>query len=458
VLGFNVGLVVLTGILFGLAPAWQASRPDVQGMLKDTARSVTSGQATLRQILVVAEVALTLVLLVGAGLLLRSFYRLQQVNPGFKYERVLSFLIDLPQRKYATEQQQTAFYKNLSEKLRGLPGVETVGFSSQIPLDNTGWQTTFLIEGRPALPPGERPSMEVTVASPEYFYALGIPLLRGRYFNEQDNRDHLRGRDLSGLSQGQQWAAGLNTIIVDEEFARRYWPNEDPIGKRIRLPWGQQPARQPLLTVVGVVARLKLNRLNEREGFVQVYLPALQATSGDFAVVIKTTREPEDIVAAARRHVFELDPEQPIYDVRTLTQMRDNSLAPERLNLMLLSAFAAVALLLAAIGLYGVISFSVTQRTHEIGIRMALGAQGGDVLKMVIKQGMRLGVIGVAIGLLASFALTRLMASLLFGVSAHDPSTFAVIALLLTSVALLACWIPARRATKVDPMVALRYE
>jgi putative ABC transport system permease protein len=458
VLAFTVGLVVLTGILFGLAPAWQASRPDVQGMLKDTARSVTSGQATLRQVLVVAEVALTLVLLIGAGLLLRSFYRLQQINPGFKHERVLSFLIDLPQRKYETEEQQTTFYRKLYERLRGLPGVESVGFSSQLPLDNTGWQTTFLVEGRPAPPPGESPSMEVTIASPEYFHALGIPLLRGRYFNEQDNREHLRGRDLSGFSQGQRWSAGLNTIIVDEEFARRYWPNEDPIGKQIRLPWGQKPDRQPLMTIVGVVARLKLNRLNEREGFVQVYLPALQATSGDFAVVIKTTREPEDIVAAARRHVFELDPEQPIYDVRTLTQMRDNSLAPERLNLMLLSAFAAVALLLAAIGLYGVISFSVTQRTHEIGIRMALGAQGGDVLKMVIKQGMTLGVIGVGVGLLASFALTRLMASLLFGVSATDPTTFLFIALLLTLVALLACWIPARRATKVDPMVALRYE
>jgi putative ABC transport system permease protein len=427
-------------------------------MLKDTARSVTSGQARLRQILVVAEVALTLVLLVGAGLLLRSFYRLQQVNPGFRHERVLSFLIDLPQRKYATEEQQTAFYRNLREKLRGLPGVETVGFSSQLPLDNTGWQTTFLIEGRPAQPPGERPSMEVTVASTEYFHALGIPLLRGRYFNDQDNRDHMRGRDLSGLSEGQRWAAGLNTIIVDEEFARRYWPHEDPIGKRIRLPWGQQPALQPLLTVVGVVARLKLNRLNEREGFVQVYLPAGQATNGDFAVVIKTAREPEDIMAAARQQVLALDPEQPIYDVRTLTQMRDNSLAPERLNLTLLSAFAAVALLLAAIGLYGVISFAVTQRTHEIGIRMALGAQSTDVLKMVIKQGMMLGVSGVAVGLLASLALTRLIASLLFGVSAHDPSTFAVIALLLILVALLACWIPARRATKVDPIVALRYE
>jgi len=458
VLAFTAAVAALTGILFGLAPAWQASRVDMQGALKDTARSTTGRHAALRQGLVVVEVALTLVLLVGAGLLLRSFHRLQQVDAGFTPERVLSFRLDLPQRKYATEEQQTAFYQSLREKLRALPGVQEVGFASQFPLGHDGWQTSFLIDGQPPPPPHERPSMEVTVASPDYFHALGLPLLRGRYFTEQDNREHLRGRDLSGLSEGERWAAGLNVIIVDEEFVRRHWPNEDPIGKRVRLPWGRQPAKQPVLTVVGVVARVKLERLNEQGGFVQVYLSALQAPGRDRAMLIKTTLEPETLAAAARQQVFAVDPEQPIYDLRTLTELRDNSLAPERLNLILLGGFAAVALLLAAIGLYGVISYAITQRTHEIGIRLALGAQRGDVLKLVIGQGMKLALLGVLIGLGGAWALTRLIKSLLFGVSATDPLTFALIALLLTVVALAACYLPARRATKVDPMIALRYE
>jgi putative ABC transport system permease protein len=458
VMAFTAALALLTGVLFGMAPAWHASRPNVQGILKDTARSVTSGQAALRQALVVAEVALTVVLLIGAGLLLRSFSRLQQVNPGFRHEGVLSFSIDLPERKYATGEQQTAFYRSLHEKLSSLPGVDTVAFSSQLPLDHSGWQTTFLIEGRPAPPPGERPSMEVTVASTDYFNALSIPLLRGRYFNEQDNREHLRGRDLSRLNGGQQWAAGMNTIIVDEEFARRYWQEEDPIGKRVRLPWGQQQELQPLLTVVGVVARVKMDRLNEQGGFVQVYLPALQATMEDSVVVIKTTVEPETLAAAARRQVLAIDSEQPVYNVQTLARIRNESLAPQRLNMSLLGSFAALALFLATIGLYGVISFAVTQRTHEIGIRMALGAQSGNVLSMIIKQGMALTLIGVATGLAASFGLMRLMRSMLFGVSANDFATFTVIALLVTSASLLACLIPARRATRVDPVISLRHD
>jgi putative ABC transport system permease protein len=457
VMAFTAALALLTGVLFGMAPAWHSSRPNMQGILKDTARSVTSGQTALRQALVVAEVALTVVLLVGAGLLLRSFYRLQQVNPGFRHEGVLSFSIDLPSRKYATGEQQTSFYRSLHERLSSLPGVDTVAFSSQLPLDHSGWQTLFLIEGRPAPPPGERPSMEVTVASPDYFHALGIPLLRGRYFTEQDNREHLRGRDFSRLNQGQQWTAGLNTIIVDEEFARRYWPDEDPIGKRVRLPWDQQQELQPLLTVVGVVARVKMNRLNEQGGFVQAYLPALQATSEYSVVVIKTTVEPETLAAAARQQVLAIDSEQPIYNVQTLTRMRNESLAPELLNMSLLGSFAALALLLAAIGLYGVISFAVTQRTHEIGIRMALGAQSGNVLSLIVKQGMALTLIGVVTGLAVSFGLTRLMRSMLFGVSTNDFATFAVIASLVTSASLLACLIPARRATRVDPMIALRH-
>jgi predicted permease len=456
VLAFTAALAVLTGILFGLAPAWQSSRLDVQGMLKDTARSVTGSRAMLRQVLVVAEVALTLILLIGAGLLLRSFHHLHQVNAGFTHEHVLSFKLDSPLRKYTTPEQQIAFYRSLLEKLESLPGVESVGFSSQLPLDGGDWQTGFWIEGRPAPPLGEGPSMEVTTASPDYFRTLGIPLLRGRCFTEQDNREHLRGSDLSRINPSQHWAAGLNTVIIDEEFVRRYWPNEDPIGKRIRLPWGSEPALQPLLTIVGVVSRVKIRRLNERSDFVQAYLPAFQATSEDAAVVIKTTGDPGAIAAAVRQQVLTTDPQQPVYDLRTLTQLRDNSLSPERLYLALLGSFAVVALLLAIIGLYGVISFAVTQRTHEIGIRIALGARSGNVLTLIVKQGMTLTLIGVVIGLAGSFGLTRLIESLLFGVSTDDPLTFAIIALLVAAASLLACMIPARRAARVDPMVALR--
>jgi len=454
-LAFTAVVTMLTGALFGLTPAWQASRADVQVALKDAARSLTGARSWLRQALIVAEVALTILLLAGAGLLLRSFYRLQQVDAGFTHERALSFKTALPQRKYATGEQRIAFFQGLREKLRALPGVEEVAFASQFPLGKNGNQKTFFIEGQPAPPPNEALWMEVTTASPDYFRALGIRLLRGRYFTEQDNQDHLRGRDLSRFSEGMLKIAALNAIIVDEEFARRHWSKEDPIGKRVRL---SHPFLGPALTVVGVVARVKLARLNEQGGFVQAYFPWLQSPADGAVVVIRTRLEPETLIAAARRQALALDPELPIYDVRTLTEQRDISLAPERLNLTLLSGFAAVALLLAAIGLYGVISYSVTQRTQEIGLRMAVGARSRDVLKLVIGQGMKLIVIGAVIGLVASLALTRLMTSLLFGVSATDPATFAMIALLMVCVALVACYLPARRATKVDPIIALRYE
>jgi len=289
--------------------------------------------------------------------------------------------------------------------------------------------------------------MELTVVCPNYFRALGIPLLRGRYFTEQDNLEHLRGPEFTGKSEEERSNAAVNAIIVDEEFARRHWPNEDPIGKRVSG-----------ITVVGVVARVKMERLGEEGALVQAYIPLLQSPGNGGAVVIKTQLEPETMIAAARGQVLALDPELPIYDVRTLTERLGNSLAPERLSLSMLGSFAAVALLLAVIGLYGVVSYAVTQRSHEIGIRMALGAQSRDVLKLVIGQGMKLVLIGVLIGLCGALALTRLMRTLLFGVGATDPLTFAVIALLLTFVALLACWIAARRATKVDRMVELRFE
>jgi putative ABC transport system permease protein len=269
VLAFTVSVSLLTGVLFGLAPAWQASRADVQETLKETARGVTTVPARLRHALVVGEVALTLLLLIGAGLMLRTFHRLQNLDPGFSHERVLSFRLDLSPQKYSTVDQQIGFYQGLIEKLVPLPGVEQVGVAYQFPLAHEGWQTSFLIEGQPDPPPGQRPSMEVTPVSPDYFRAVGIRLLRGRYFTDEDNREHLRGRDLSSLSEGQRRNMGVNVIIVDEEFARRHWPNEDPIGKRIRLP-------EPALTVVSVVSRVKMGELGEQGGFVQAYLPLWQ--------------------------------------------------------------------------------------------------------------------------------------------------------------------------------------
>ncbi|MEO8426416.1 MAG: ABC transporter permease [Verrucomicrobiota bacterium] len=455
VLAFTAVVSLLTGILFGLAPAWQASRPNLQEALRETARGMTTVQARLRHALVVGEVALTLLLLIGAGLMLRTFHRLQTLDPGFSHERVISFRLDLPPQKYSTVDQQIIFYQSLVEKLGALPGVQHAGVAYQFPLAHEGWQTSFRIEGQPEPPPGQRPSMELTPVSPDYFPAMSIRLLRGRFFTDADNREHLRGRDLTGLNEGQLRNVGLNVIIVDEEFVRRHWPNEDPIGKRVRL---SADAADPGLAVVGVVARVKMDELGEQGGFVQAYLPLWQYGGAGRAVVIKTALPPETLVPAVRREVQALDPEQPIYDLRTMAAIRHDSLAPQRLNLALLGLFAFVALTLAVIGLYGVLAYAVTQRTREIGIRIALGAQRHDVLGLVVREGVKLTLVGVALGLAGAFGLTRFLTSLLYEVKPSDPLTLLAMPLLLLMVALFACWLPARRAAAVDPIEALRCE
>jgi putative ABC transport system permease protein len=297
--------------------------------------------------------------------------------------------------------------------------------------------------------------MEACLVSPDYFRTMGIPLLKGRYFTNQDNRQHLEGKDLSKLNEEEKFIAGLNTIIIDQEFARRHWQDEDPIGKRIRF--GRETDARTA-TVVGVVGRVKMEGLDTDSNRVQGYFPFSQIPQRSMTVIVKSTVEPTLMVESARKQVLAVDPNQPIYSIRTMDEIRDESVAPEKLNLTLLGLFAGIALVLAIVGIYGVMSYSVTQRTHEIGIRMALGARAADVLKMVIGQGMKLTLIGVGIGLVGAFGLTRLMATLLFGVKPTDPLTFGAIALLMASVAFLSCWLPARRATKVDPMVALRYE
>jgi putative ABC transport system permease protein len=452
VLLFSALVAVFTGILFGLAPAWQASRVDLQGASKETGRGATSSRAGLRQGLVIAEVALTFVLLAGAGLLLLSFHRLLQVNPGFVVDRVLTFRLNPPEDKYQTAEQQILFYHGLLEKLRALPGVRAASLASQnsIPLHEGGWDMLFLIEGRPEPPPYQQPSLQVHLVAPDYFRVMGIPVLQGRDFTDQDNREHLRGTS-------NDWGAGLNSIIIDEEFARRYWPNQNPLGQRVRLPWGDR-AKQPVMTIVGVVGRTKENRLSEQGGMVQAYFPIFQQPLGNMAVVVKTTNEPAALLAAMRQQVSQLDPSLPIFGVNTMKELRDHNVAPDRLNLGLLGGFALLALVLAIIGLYGLLSFTVTQRQREIGIRLALGAQRFEILNLVVGQGMRLLLAGVVIGLLGSFALTRVLTSVLFKVEPTDPLTFVTVTFSLSVVALLACYIPARRATKVDPIVALRYE
>ncbi len=452
VLLFSGLVAVVTGILFGLAPAWHARRADLQGTLKETGRGTTSGRAGLRQGLVVAEVALTFVLLVGAGLLLLSFHRLLQVNPGFVVDRVLTFHINFPEHKFQTDEQQILFYHALLEKVRTLPGVQAASLASKAPLDENGWDMLFLIEGRPEPPPHLQPSLRVHLIAPDYFRVMGIPLLQGRDFTEQDNREHLRG-----ASSGNDWGAGLNSIIIDEEFAKRYWPNQNPLGQRVRIPWGER-GKQPIVTIVGVVGRIKENRLSEQGGMVQAYFPIFQQPLWNMAVVVKTTSDPAAMLATMRQQVSQLDPTQPIFGMSTMKEMRDHNVAPDRLNLGLIGGFAVLALVLAIIGLYGLLSFTVAQRQREIGVRMALGAQRFDVLKVVVGQGMRLVLIGAFIGLLGSFAVTRVLTSVLFKVEPTDPLTFGTVTVSLCVVALLACYIPARRATKIDPMAALRYE
>ena len=454
VLAFTLGVSVLTGILFGVVPAVQAGEVDVNETLKEAGRG-TSARHWLRSSLVVVEVATTMVLLIGAGLMIRSFYRLQNVNPGFSYDRLASFTVALPTRKYETEEQRSTFFNSLLQNIRALPGVQSVAAASGLPLGNNGWQTSFVVDGRPQPPRGQSPLMEACTVTPDYFRAMNIPLLRGRYFTDQDNRSFIAGRDLSKLSEGERMIAGANVIIVDELFARQHWPNEEAVGKRIKFGTDQTA---PVLEVVGVVGRVRMESLSGDSNRVQGYFAFGQLPFSGMTVIVKGNGDPQQLIAGARAQVSALDSDQPIYNIRTMDEIRGESVAPQRLNLMLLSIFAGIAFVLAIVGIYGVMSYAVTQRTHEIGIRMAIGAQPRDVFRMILRQGMLLTIIGIGAGLAGAFGLTRLMATMLFGVRPTDPVTFAGVALLLTAVALVACYIPGRRATKVDPVNSLRYE
>jgi len=434
VIAFTVSVTLLTGILFGLAPALQASRPNLNEILKEGGRGSTGGHHRVRGSLVITEVALALMLLVGAGLLIRSFYRLQQVHPGFNIKNGLAVNISLPGKKYAQADQLAAFYNQLIEKVSALPGVVSVGATQSMPIQSD-YLLGFNIQGRPLAAPGEDKSTNYYAVTPDYFKAMGVPLVRGRVFTDQDRKDTTR------------------VAIVNEEMARRYFPDEDPIGKGINVTNGPEKFRE----IVGVVGDVKQYGLSQPSPL-QTYEPYSQNPFSAMTLVVRTESNPTALTSAIRSQVLAIDKDQPIARTRSLEQLVHESVARQRFAMLLLGTFGAVALILAAVGLYGVMSYSVTQRTHELGIRMALGARTGDVLRLVVSQGMTLALVGVGIGLAGAFGLTRLMASLLFATGATDPLTFAGIAVLLTGVALGACLVPARRAIKVDPMIALRYE
>jgi putative ABC transport system permease protein len=436
VLGFSLLVSLLTGLLFGLAPALQLPRQALYETLKDGGRA-TAGvrRVWLRQSLVVSEVALTLVLLIGAGLLANSFLRLMQLKRGFDPTDVLTVSLNLPSSKYLTGAQQTAILKQILEHVSAAPGVRSAGLISVLPFTG-GPATDFVIEGRPPVEANQEPVADIRICDADYFRTLGIALRAGRPFTARDAAEAPR------------------VLLINEEMARRYWPGESPLGQRLTMKdWG------PPLTgeIVGVVDDVKADSLDS-ETRPMIYWPYPQFPGVFNNLVIRTTGEASGVVAAVKSQVWLVDHEQPLSKIQSMEEVIAGSVAPRRFNMLLLGVFAALALTLAAIGLYGVISYTVAQRTHEIGVRMALGAQPGDVLRLFIIQGGSLALIGVGAGLLAALALTRLMSSLLYGVSATDPLTFMLIPLLLTLVALLACYLPARRASKVDPLVALRYE
>jgi putative ABC transport system permease protein len=454
VLAFTIGISLVTGILFGIVPALQAGEVDVHETLKETGRGVT-GRTWLRSSLIVAEVATTLVLLICAGLMIRSFYLLNKVNPGFSYEHLTSFSVSLPDKKYATIEAQGSFYNRLLENISALPGVEGAAAASGLPLGNNGWQTGFVVDGQPRPPRDQTPLMEACLVTPGYFKAMNIPVLRGRVFTDRDDRSHLIGQDLSKMNDEERDIAGLNKIVIDELFAQRHWPNEEAVGKRIRMGGEENPR---FLEVIGVVGRVKMESLNQNSDRVQGYFPFNQVPSSEMTVIVKGSSDPNQLIGSMRAAVKEIDPDQPIYNPRTMYEIRAESVAPERLNLTLLSIFAGIALVLAIVGIYGVLSYSVTQRTHEIGIRMAIGARPRDVFTMILGHGMKLTLLGVVIGLGLAFAATRLMETMLFGVAPTDITTFSIISVLLISVAAVACYLPGRRATKVEPTISLRYE
>jgi putative ABC transport system permease protein len=439
VLFFTMALALITGVLFGLLPAWQATRVEISGALGAAGRSVTSARSHFRNILVVAELGLALVLLIGAGLLGKAFWQLTSVAPGFNPENVVTMRVELPEARYKTVKPQTQFREQVLDNMNALPGVEAA-LVSEMPLGGNAINHNFIIEGRPPIPTGEEPELYSRSIMGDYFKVLGIPLLQGRALNRDDRAD----------------APAVG--VINESMARQYFREQNPIGARIR--WARSEGVD-WITIVGVAGNVRhFGLANSEEP--AIYTPYAQSGQdwkrwSEF--VIRTPGKTEaPLVSQLKKMVWNVDPTIPVTQVRPMSDVLSVSLAEQRFNTLLLGIFAAVALLLASVGLYGVLAFSVAQRTREIGIRMALGAQGGDVLRLVLRQGLILSVLGVAAGISVSLAGTRVLRGLLYGVAPTDPATFAAVALVLVAVALVACLVPARRALRVDPIVALRHE
>jgi len=436
---FAALLSLLASAAFGAVPALQASKPDLDASLKGGGgRANSPGHQRLRGLAVVMEFALALVLLVSAGLVIKSFWRLLQVAPGFDPQNVLTFELSLPPAKYARREEVDAFYRRLIERVRTLPGVRAVGAATILPLSGSNNDQAFIVEGRMPRDLSEVASVEFRAVTPDYFHAMGIPLLTGRDFTDAD------------------YDRAPAVAIVNQALARRHLPGGAALGKQFTMDDPRRPGAR-WLTVVGVAADVRHRGLNV-EAEPEVYVPHSQYPRSSMAVVARTASDPADAAAAIRREVAGLDADLPLYNTRAMGQIVSESIARQRLSTLLLAVFAAVALGMAAVGIYGVMSLTTAQRTREIGIRMALGAPAGGVLTLIVGQGMRLALIGMGVGLAASLALTRLMRSLLFGVGAADPLTFIAVPALLASVALVACYLPARRAMKADPLRALRSE
>jgi putative ABC transport system permease protein len=438
---FTVAIAIGTGILFGLVPAFSATR-GLSDTLKEGGRGAAGarGGQRVRAVLVVAELALAVMLLAGAGLLLRSFMRLQAVDPGFKVEPALTFDLTLPDTSYKEDATRIAFFDSVMPRLRALPGVKAASAVMALPLSGVDFEISFEIKGRPPVPPAQQPSMQVRVATPDYFPAIGIPLKRGRLFTDSDT------------------TSTPQVVLITESAARRFFPHEDALGKTITLGWGRSSSKHRAGgEIVGIVGDVKDTGLDEPNP-PEIYLPLRQWPVSSMTVILATAVPPMSLADAVRAAVYSVDGNLPVSNVGTLDAIVARSISQQRFYMLLLTVFASVALVLAAVGVFGVLSYAVSQRTREIGIRMALGAPGRSVLALIVRQALTLVVCGVGIGLVSGLGLSQTMAKMLFGVTPTDPATYAAVAAVLATVALLASYLPARRATRVDPIVALRVE
>ncbi len=437
VLLFTTIVSLGTGLIFGLLPALNASRLNVNDTLKESAASAGGGRRRLlRNVLIVSEVSLSLVLLATAGLMMKSFVRLEHVSPGFNPDKLLTMFVTLPEVKYTSKQQIANFYEQLTERLQNLPGVQNAAAANIIPLGGMNSTSSIRIEGRPEPKLGEGPEANFRTVTNSYFHAMQIPILRGREFTSQDSDK------------------GQSVVAVNEAFAKRYWPGEDPVGKRVRF--NGPVNREPWQTVVALVGNVR-NQL-DRPAPAEMYFPLRQQTQSTMALVVRTTTDPKSLVETVRAQVAALDRDLPVFEVMTMDDWRSVSVIAQRIGGTLMASFAGFALVLAAMGLFGVIAYAVTERTHEIGIRMALGAGRREVFRLVVGQGMLLALIGLLVGLPLALGMGRAVAGLLYGVAPNDFATFAAVAATLAGVALAACYFPARRAMRVDPVVALRNE